>query len=577
MSFAAIKLRDYQQQSIDALINYFMENDGNPLVVLPTGAGKSICIGDFIKKVMGYPDQRIIMLTHVKELIEQNYEKLITLWPNAPAGIYSAGLKRRDKHDDIIFAGIQSVHSKSDQFGKFDLIIIDECHLISPGANTMYQRFIADQKSLNPYIKIIGYTATPFRTSTGDITTSKGAIFDAICYEKPMIELINEGYLSPVVGKRTETEIDLSGVKTRGGEYVNKDLQRATDQEAITKAAVAEIIAYGADRRSWLLFCAGVQHAEHVRDELIDNGITCACVTGDTPADEREQILIDYKSGAVKAISNCDVLTTGFDAPNTDLIALLRGTQSPGLYVQMVGRGTRLAEGKVNCLVLDFAGNVMKHGPVDQVRPWTPSERKKGEAPSKVCPECNTIVAAVTKVCSECKYEFPYEEAAKHNASSDDVAIMSTESLINEHEVTRVFFARHDKRNADGSPPTICVSYFCGLQTFKEWIPIFHDGFAKNRAKSWWSKFVPGFEFPQFNEWIDFDDRFDQIFDVMETHYQQPFSIVVNHSGKYPGIVNYVQCKPETDENPERTDDSTTPTHDRNNTANPIGQELPHL
>lgn len=550
MAHKVIKLRDYQQASIDALVDYFMHNDGNPLVVLPTGAGKSHVIAAFVKLVMGYPNQRVMMLTHVKELIEQNYLKLMEHWEFAPAGVYSAGLKSRDKHDDIIFAGIQSVHKKAFEFGRFDLIVIDECHLISPNANTMYRRFIDDQKRINPYLKLVGLTATPFRTSSGDITTSEGALFDAIAYEKPMIELINEGYLSPLVSKRTVTEIDLSGVHSRGGEFINKELQAATDKEAITQAAVQEIIGYGRDRKAWLIFCAGVDHAIHVKDELVANGITAAVVTGNTPNLEREQILNDYKSGAIRAISNCDVLTTGFDAPNTDLIALLRGTQSPGLYVQMVGRGTRLAENKANCLVLDFAGNVMRHGPVDQVRPWTPSKHQKGEAPSKVCNNtlengvvCNTIAAASAKKCAVCGFEFPFETKPAHEASSNNSAIMSTESLIATVEVSGAFFNLHYKRDADPeiNPPTLRVTYLSGIRSHhKEWVAIFHNGFAKNKAVSWWAKFVPGVPFPEFSKWTSYEDRFDQISLVLKEHYKKPKALIVNESGKYPTIVNYI-------------------------------------
>lgn len=557
MAHKVIKLRDYQQAAIDALVEYFMHNDGNPLVVLPTGAGKSHVIAAFVKLVMTYPNQRVMMLTHVKELIEQNYLKLMDHWEFAPAGVYSAGLKSRDKHDDIIFAGIQSVHKKANEFGRFDLILIDECHLISPSSNTMYRRFIDDQKRINPYLKLVGLTATPFRTSSGDITTSEGALFNAIAYEKPMIELINEGYLSPLVSKRTVTEIDLSQVHTRGGEFINSELQAATDKEAITQAAVQEIIGYGQDRQAWLIFCAGVDHAVHVKDELVRCGISAAVVTGNTPSAEREQILNDYKSGVIKAISNCDVLTTGFDAPNTDLIALLRGTQSPGLYVQMVGRGTRLAENKANCLVLDFAGNVMRHGPVDQVRPWTPSKKQKGEAPSKTCTNtlengvvCNTIAAASAKKCAVCGFEFPFEAKAAHNANSDNSAIMSTESLIATVDVNFVHFNLHYKRDADPSlnPPTIRVNYVCGIRSnHKEWIPVFHDRFAKNRAMSWWAKFVPGVPFPEFEAWVDHETRFKEINALLNQHYVKPKALVVNESGKYPRIINYILNKNETE------------------------------
>lgn len=563
--------RYYQYESTEAVVDYFVQGGtGNPMVVLPTGAGKSICVAELTKRIMTWPDQRVIMLTHVKELIEQNVNKLYRQWPEAPAGIHSASLRRRDVHDDIIFAGIQSVYKKSFDLGGFNIIIIDECHLISPNATTMYQKFIEDQRSINPFVKVVGYTATPFRTGTGDITTGDGTIFNDICYEKPMIELIDEGYLAPLISKRTETDIDLSKVKKSGGDFQQKALQTATNKPSITQSAVREIIAYGETRRSWLLFCAGIDHAKAVNDELEASGIRSKTVTGKTPPAERQQILDEFKSGKIRAVTNCDVLTTGFDAPETDLIALLRGTQSPGLYVQMCGRGTRPvyasgmpietndervaaieASTKKNCLVLDFAGNVMRHGPVDQVRPWIPNKGGGGEAPSKVCPQCDTITYAFTKVCNECDYEFPFDEAEKHNATSGDDAIMSTESPIEEVAIQKASFLFWEGRKAI---PTVRCSYLkAGTMTvqFHEWIPLFHTNadsrFAVNRAQSWWKRFV-GIPFPEFNEWIDNKQKYAVIKKLLDQHYRPPKALVVNKSGKYAEIVNHIGVQNHDDE-----------------------------
>ena len=555
--------RYYQAQSVEAPINYFINGGmGNPMIVLPTGAGKSIVIAELNRRILSWPNQRVINLTHVKELIEQNAAKLNQQWPNAPMGIYSAGLKRRDLHDDIIFAGIQSVYKKSFDFGAFDIITIDECHLISPNSNTMYQRFIKDQLSMNPSLKIIGLTATPFRTATGDITSGENSILDEIVYEKPMLELINEGYLAPLVSKRTATIIDLEGVAKRGGDFVPKALNEATNKPTITQAAVKEIIEYGHNRRSWLLFCAGIAHAEAVLAELERYLIPAAIVTGKTKPAEREKVLNDYKSGAIRAVVNCDVLTTGFDAPETDLIALLRGTHSAGLYVQMCGRGTRpvyapnmpidtdderlaaiAASTKQNCLVLDFAGNVMRHGPVDQVRPWVPRASEKTEAPSKVCPQCETITHASARECKECGYKFPIEITESHDATSGDDAIMSNETVIREVEVSTVSFMLWKGKK---EVPTLRVSYLEKDKLnsrFNEWIPIFHENKhsrgAVNKSQAWWRKFV-GEPFPEFQPFHDYQVRYGMIKNILDDHYEPPKAIVVNVSGKYPQITNYI-------------------------------------
>ena len=262
-----INLRYYQEDSISALYHYFMTNHGNPVVALPTGTGKSIVIAEFIRGVFQhYPGQRIMMLTHVKELIEQNFEKLITLWPSAPSGIYSSGMKRKDTSCPITFAGIASVHSKAAEFGHIDLVLIDECHLVSPNSSTMYNGFLAKLRERNPWLKVVGFSATPYRLGLGLLTD--GGLFTDICHDLTGMEAFNrlvaEGYLAPLVPKRTRMEYDTSDVKVQGGEFVQRDLQVAVDKDALTYAAVQEMLEYGQDRAHWLIFASGIEHAEHV-------------------------------------------------------------------------------------------------------------------------------------------------------------------------------------------------------------------------------------------------------------------------------------------------------------------------
>ena len=194
-------------------------------------------------------------------------------------------------------------------------------------------------------------------------------LFTDIAYEVSIRDLIDHGYLCPLISKMTNLTLDVGGVGSRGGEFIAGQLQAAVDRESITRAAIDEILAYGEGRRSWLLFCSGVEHATHVALALRDRGVSCATIFGDTPSAERDRIIAAFKRGEIRALASMGVLTTGFNAPAVDLIAMLRPTKSTGLYVQMAGRGTRLAPGKENCLVLDFAGNVARHGPIDAVKP----------------------------------------------------------------------------------------------------------------------------------------------------------------------------------------------------------------
>lgn len=481
-----MELRNYQRGAIDALYDYFGQNTGNPLVVMPTGTGKSVVIAGFVREaVAAYPETRILMLTHVKELIAQNFQALIRMWPNAPAGIYSAGLSRRDINAQILFAGIQSIHKHAARVQRCDLVIIDEAHLLSRNDGSMYKKFLTDLDTINAgLLKVVGFTATPYRMDTGMLHKGKDRIFTDIAYDVPVLAMIEQGYLSPVIPKRTNTQLDVAGVGTRGGEFIAGQLEAAVDRSEVTKAAVAEIVQHGADRGSWLCFCSGVKHATHVRDAIREAGYSAEVVTGDTPPGERDGILAAFKAGRLRCVTNANVLTTGFDAPGTDLVALLRPTKSVGLYVQMVGRGTRLAPGKDDCLILDFAGNTARHGPIDTVDGNREKKEGEGEAPTKVCPECETINHAAVRICVSCGHEFPPPEIKVAPKAATN-ALLSTQLQPEWCEVTSVRYARHEK---PGKPASLRVSYQCGLTSHSEWICFEHTGYPRQRAESWWRR-----------------------------------------------------------------------------------------
>lgn len=482
-----MELRPYQCAAIQALYEYFNRYVGNPLIVMPTGTGKSVAIAAFIRQaVESFPGTRILMLTHVKELIQQNFQALMRMWPQAPAGIYSAGLSRRDIGAQILFAGIQSIHKHAARVQQCDLVIVDEAHLLGRTATGMYRAFLGELDRINSgYLKVIGFTATPYRLDSGLLHEGKDRLFTDIAYEVPLLRMVQEGYLSPVVPKQTTTQLDVSAVGTRGGEFIAGQLEAAVDQEDVTRAAVAEIVKHGEGRGSWLIFCAGVAHAKHVRDAVREHGITAETVTGETPGPERDGILAAFKAGRLRCVTNANVLTTGFDAPGIDLIALLRPTKSVGLYVQMVGRGTRLAPGKDDCLVLDFAGNTARHGPIDTV-----DGRKKeksdaeGEAPIKVCPECETINHAAVRACVSCGYEFPPPEV-KVTAQAASNALLSTQQQAEWATVMGVSYRAHTK---PGKPVSLRVTYDCGFVPHSEWVCFEHTGFARQKAEAWWRK-----------------------------------------------------------------------------------------
>lgn len=540
-----MELRSYQRAAIEGLWDYFSANTGNPLVVMPTGTGKSVVIAGFIREAIAtYAETRVLVLTHVKELIQQNFMALLRAWPEAPAGIYSAGLSRRDINAQILFAGIQSIHKRAAKVQRCDLVLIDEAHLLGRADSGMYRSFLKELNDINAgLLKVIGFTATPYRLDSGMLHEGKDRLFTDIAHDVPMLDMIQKGYLCPVVPKQTATQLDVSGVGTRSGEFIASQLEAAVDQDALNRAAVAEILEHGKDRGSWLVFAAGLKHAEHIRDIIRENGISCETVTGETPTAQRDRILSDFKVGRLRCITNVGVLTTGFDAPGTDLIALLRPTQSAGLFVQMIGRGTRLAEGKDDCLVLDFAGNTMRHGPVDAIKGKNKKEKDDvpGEAPAKTCPECQTINHAAARTCVTCGHEFPPPKPPI-DAQASTRALLTTQIQAEWCEVRAVDYRAHTK---PGKPTSLRVTYQCGLVSHSEWVCLEHTGYARQRAEGWWRRRtelpVPG-TVAEALEWLHGSrQRFDtnepdplkrEIIGIRE-----PVAIQVKPVGQYVEIV----------------------------------------
>lgn len=465
-----ISLRNYQTESVQALYDYFSTKDGNPLIVLPTGAGKSLTMAAFIRgAIEQYPTTRVMLLTHSKELIEQDAAAIVRYWPEAPVAIWSASVGQKEK-DQITVAGIQSVHKLPAKFGGTDLVVIDEAHLVSKKADTMYGRFLDGLRQYNPALKVIGLTATHYRMDSGLLTDGEHRIFTDIAYEAHVGDLIKQGYLCPLVAKNGATKADLSGVHTRGGEFVANELQFAMDKTELINGALNEVAMYAHDRKHILGFCAGVEHAAHCAEAARARGWTADFVTGDMGKTEREAKIALFKTGKIRFLFNAMLLTTGFDFPAVDCIVMLRPTKSTGLYVQIMGRGLRKHDSKENTLVLDFAGNVERHGPIDQIRVKRKGEGK-GEsvsvAPVKECPGCHEFVHPSVMLCPTCEYEWPAKAA--HGTEAADAVIVAALEQPRRYRVDNVSYSRHLKA---GKPDSIKVTYWCGPSSFNEWLPI---------------------------------------------------------------------------------------------------------
>ena len=501
-----MELRPYQSAAVEAVYNHLRAKDTNPCVVLPTGTGKSHVIAKIATDAAQLWNGRVLVLAHVKELLEQNADKISRLCPELQVGIYSAGLKSRDTRESIIVAGIQSVYNKACELGSFDIIITDEAHLIAPDGDGMYRTFLNDAKVVNPNARLIGMTATPFRLKGGLICKPEN-LLNEICYEAGLKEMIAQGYLSPVISRAGRAEANLEDLHLRGGEFINDEIASAMDREELVNAACSEIVSLTRDRKSVIIFTTSVAHCQHVAERIKHySGQECAIVTGETPAGERAETIARFRGEGVPAdlfgtlktplkyLCNVSVLTTGFDAPNTDSVVMLRPTNSPGLLLQIAGRGLRLSPetGKKDCLFLDYGGNILRHGPLDMIRiqDKTPGH---GEAPAKKCPQCLALIHAAYAKCPDCGYDFPPPERTNLTERASTAAVLSGEVSVAEHQVKNTLYEVHWKRQAEeGTPRTMRIDYEVGLGRYQsEWVCPEHTGYARRKFEAWWRERAP--------------------------------------------------------------------------------------
>jgi len=380
----SIVLRDYQQQAVDATIHHFRKSNEPAVIVLPTGAGKSLVIAELARLAR----QRILVLTHVKELVEQNHQKyqLLGETQQKQAGIFSAGLKQKDTQYPVTFASIQSAARNLDQFDQqYSLVIVDECHRINSlgddpehqkksekskkkqQCDSQYAQIIRHLKSHNPQLKVLGLTATPYRLGMGWIyqrhyrgfvRSQEPRPFKHCIYELPLRLLIKRGFLTePYFIDAPIAQYDFSSLQSDAfGNFNNTEVnQLLVDSERVTQAIINQVQELAEDRQGVMIFAATVEHAKEIYGYLPAQ--KSALITGATDQNERDQLIRQFKNREIKFLVNVSVLTTGFDAPHVDLIAILRPTQSASLFQQIAGRGLRLSAGKKNCLIIDYAGS----------------------------------------------------------------------------------------------------------------------------------------------------------------------------------------------------------------------------
>ena len=388
------QLRPYQQEAVDRTLNYFRKLRSPAVIVLPTGAGKSLVIAEVAKIAKG----RVLVLAHVKELVEQNHLKYESY--GLHAGIYSAGLNQKDSEQKVIFGSIQSVAKAKDAFfSDFTLLVIDECHRVGLEPESQYAKVIEQLKRNNPRICILGLTATPYRLGLGwiynyalrgEMKTQEPRFFTHCIYDLPLEYMIRNRYLTPPVKVDIPvTSYDFSELTEVGHTYTMAQVEEVLNQQRrLTPLIIKNIvdITDSDQRQGVMIFSSTVKHAHEIMQHLPEG--EARLVVGTTELSERDQIVDDFKQKAFKYLVNVSVLTTGFDAAHVDVIAILRPTESISLYQQIIGRGLRLDTDKKDCLVLDYTG--MGHSifspEIGEKKPA--SESVEVQVP---CPECGFV------------------------------------------------------------------------------------------------------------------------------------------------------------------------------------------
>lgn len=484
------KPRYYQTDAVQDTCTYLEKHPKNhPLIVGPPGAGKSYILAMLSTLFKG----RILVVSHVKEILEQDLSKLEELLEE-PVGVYSAGMKRREHINRVTVAGVQSVYRNAELFKDVRYVIVDEAHKIPKSGDGMYRQLFQTLGECT----VVGLTATPYRLGSGYLHKGKNKLFDDISYEVDIVRLIKEGFLSPLLTKNANVVLDTKKLKVKAGDFSEKDMARRFDKFSTTNAIVEELTTYRQLYKHWLLFAISIEHAIHLRDALSSAGIATAAVHSQQSIAENEYAIWAYQHGVIQCLISIEKMTTGFDSPHTDLIAIVRPTQSPVVHVQMIGRGLRIDISSDHCLILDFAGNLDRLGPINEVYIKEPGKKGTGEAPIKACPECNTHVPAGANKCYVCGYEFPKKESSHLSSVATSSQAVQTKSSSASHgkwlTVSSVVYIYYTGKKGT----SLQVRYSCGLRTVSEWFAFGRKGFGGKIAANWWNKHTLWKQHPEY-------------------------------------------------------------------------------
>lgn len=529
-------LRPYQRAVIDQLYDWFLANqEGNPIVAACVGAGKSIMIAALCHEAARGFDvrARVLVVVPSKELAEQNLSKLVAVAPDLNIGILSASLGRKDyvQDKDVVLGTVGTLAKRADRLGLIDLILIDECHLVSRTDTGQYRELIRGCQRNNAAVRVIGWTGTPFRGNGVWLHDGEQRLFTDIAARVTLRDLLDQGYLAPLVIAPPKTQITGEGVGTSNGDYIVSQLAQRLDNPEITQRIAGELVDLGAERKKWMVFCVTVEHAQHMAAELQGRGIACAVVSAGTPKAERERLIVAFRAGHLRALVNVAVLTTGFDVPDVDLIALVRNTKSPVLYVQIAGRGMRTSPAKQDCLWLDFTDTTALLGPVDEIAGRSePKKKEPGAAPFRLCDKCGANNKAGAAVCEKCGAAFP-PPASMVNTVHSQAGVLSGVPRLEVMPVDGISYTvRESKKD---KTPYLRVEFQCGFDTYNANLLLSHEGFARHKAIAEWRRLTAPASSPKDSH------EAARLLNSGAVALRQIQGITVDMNSKWKNVVNY--------------------------------------
>lgn len=515
-------LRDYQKSAVDAALNFFKYRaPHHGYVTAPGGSGKSHMIAGVAERIFDMDVGRVVVMARSEKLLSQNKNKFAPEY-HPHIGVYCAGLGVKQLDMPITIASAQSIAGQS--LDNVAAILVDECDEISPDEESQYQKFFT--ACGNP--RIIGFTATAFRTGSGKITWGEEII------NIPLAALMEAGHLTPPTNK-VGTTLDLSGIDVKLGEYVQSQLDNVYSDPELLALSVKKIKQYSAERLSVLVFCQSIRHADILANAMELNGMPCVTVSGDTDKEELGFILEDFEEGRIKYLLNCQLLIRGYDMPCVDMIALLMATKSKRKFEQILYRGTRLKDGKDNFLVLDMGNNFAAHGPLGS--PVNDSKGKDAKPyMGKICPECEQYVSPLAaRECNDCGFQFPEPEQSTvtHSRNEDTTSRTVYTGDICEYDVDEVTYKARKSKSGN---PMIVVNYHCGFGKYGTvadfLLPHHESDFVTNKVLKFFKERGKDMAPPLSGYSMD-----DLLWHCEQL--KKPRSITVDHREEFPRIIRY--------------------------------------